>query len=167
MLHDVVQRERCPGIVLSAFSNFDFDDLGPITTSVRSATTVKDALTTITSLAGLVYEGNEYFLRQDTTTAWLCYRERDQISVGSVAGQQATFAIYLKIIRLLIDQSWRPEQLRTQFHMDESFEVADGWEECRQLHSGAFAAIAFPASFLSRELAWKIEPNEISGQEDQ
>jgi AraC-like DNA-binding protein len=167
MLHDVVQRERCPGIVFNAFSEFDFDDLGPITTAVRSSRTVKDALGAITSLAGLAYEGNEYFIRSDAETAWLCYRERDPASPASVAGQQATFAIYLKIIRLLSDPSWRPQQLQSQFRMDENFQAADGWEECQQIENGVYAAIAFPTSFLSRDLAWVKGPNATNDVDTQ
>jgi AraC-like DNA-binding protein len=157
LLHDVVQRERCPGAILSAFSAFDIDDLGPIAVAMRSSRTVKDAFRVLTRLAGIAYEGNEYFLQTVGSTAWLCYREGKPVSDGHIAAQQATLAIFLKIIRLSVDENWRPQQLRSQVRMNKDLRAAEGWEECRQVYDCDHTAIAFPMSFMRRELAWAEE----------
>jgi AraC-like DNA-binding protein len=158
LLHDVVQRERRPGVILSAFSGFDINDLGPIAVAMRSSRTVKDALRVLTRLAGLAYEGNSYFLRTIGGTSWLCYREGNPVSDGQIAAQQATLAIFLKIIRLSVDERWRPRQLRSQVRMNKDLGAAEGWEECRQVHDCDHTAVAFPLSFMRRELAWAEEP---------
>jgi len=124
---------------------------------MRSSRTVKDALRVLTRLAGIAYEGNEYFLQTVGSTAWLCYREGKPVSDGHIAAQQATLAIFLKIIRLSVDENWRPQQLRSQVRMNKDLRAAEGWEECRQVYDCDHTAIAFPMSFMRRELAWAEE----------
>ena len=152
MVHDVAQREPCSGIIFSAFSEFEFDDLGPMAATVRSARTLKDALRTFTRLAGLAYEGNEYFLRCEGKTTWLCYRDREQVSFGSVAAQQATLAIFTKLVRLLVDDCWDPREVRTQFRLEANVQEKDSPINCEHVHDGRFAAIAIPNRFVSRDL---------------
>jgi AraC-like DNA-binding protein len=157
LLYDVGQRVRHPGVVFSAFSRFRIDDLGPIAAAMRSSRTVMDAMRVLTRLAGLAYEGNDYFLQTDGKTAWLCYREGRPVSIGQVAAQQATLAIFLNIIRLSVGEHWRPQQIRSQVKMSSEFQLAEGWEECGQELGHDHAAIAFPSRFLRRSLAWAEE----------
>jgi AraC-like DNA-binding protein len=157
MLHDVVQRERRPDIVLSAFSEFLIDDAAPIADALRSARTLKDALRVVARLAGLAYEGNEYFLRSEGQTTWLYYREPEPVSMGTIAGQQATLAIFLKMIRLLSNCDWRPRRVRTQIPMDKSFQIADGWEDCQRIHDRNYTAIALPSGLMRCDLVWAQE----------
>ena len=157
LLYDVVQRERSPDAIFAAFSTFEIDDLGPIAVAMKSSRTMKDALRILSRLAGLAYEGNEYFLQSGGRTAWLCYREGKPVSIGSVLAQQATLAIFLKIIRLSVDSRWQPRQFRSQIRMDDNFRAADDWRECQQRHGGNHTAIAFPMSFMCRKPAWAEE----------
>jgi AraC-like DNA-binding protein len=157
LLYDVVQRERSPDIIFAAFSTFDVDDLGPIAVAMKSSRTTRDAMRVLSRLAGLAYEGNEYFLQSEGRTAWLCCREGKPVSIGSVLAQQATLAIFLKIIRLSGDPRWQPTQFRSQVRMNEDFRAADDWSECQQIHGCNHTAIAFPVSFMSRKLAWARE----------
>lgn len=152
MLYDVEQRERHPGIILSAFSGFQIDDAAPIADAIKSARTLKDALRVVTRLAGLVYEGNEYFLRSEGETTWLCHRERTPVSAGTEAGQQGTLAIFLKMIRLLAGCQWRPDRVRGPIHIEKGFQTTCDWEQCQRIHQDNYLALALPTSLMQCEL---------------
>jgi AraC-like DNA-binding protein len=165
LVYDVAQRERSPDVIFAAFSTFEVDDLGPIAVAMKSSRTVKDAMRVLSRLAGLAYEGNEYFLQSDGETTWLCYREGKPVSIGSVLAQQATLGIFLKIIRLSADPHWQPRQIRSQVPMSEDFRAADDWSDCRQMHGSNHTAIAIPTRFMHRKVAWAEEP-QSSGNGD-
>ena len=157
----VVRGERYPGIVFDSYVDFQVEQLGPIADAMRSCKTVKQALDAATRLASMAYEQNEYFLKIEGETTWFSYREAKTISDGGEFINDMTMAVYNQVIRFVVDECWRPQELRIPGTAMNRDGIVDGFEDCATSRHPGTSAIAFPTEFLSRRLPWDQSQTEF------
>jgi AraC-like DNA-binding protein len=157
LTYDIVQRTHCPDAVFAAYLNFELHHIGPIAEAMRSCKTVKESLEVATRLGGVAYEGNEYFLRIDGDTTWFCYREPNAISAGQPFITDMTLTVYYRMLRIVADEDWHPEQILTQGEVFDRHRKVEHFEDCRASFHPNLSALAFPTKFLSRRVPWRQE----------
>lgn len=157
---DVVQRSRCQDAVFAAYLQFDLRHLGPIEAAMRSCKTVKESLEVGARLGSAAYEGNDYFLRIDGDTTWFCYREPGGISKGQVFIPDMTLSVYYRLIRSLVDEDWRPEQILLRGELTMRHRTIETFKDCQVSSHPDFTALGFPTEFLSRRLPPQLASSE-------
>jgi hypothetical protein len=152
VLLQVARQERCEQVGFAAYRDLQIRDLGPIGAAMESARAAREALGIFTRMASHAYEGNEYFIRSDGDTTWLCFRDRDFTSVGYVYSHHVTMMSYFRMVSHLTGQEWRPRSMKCHgANLDAHIHVAD-FEECRTSFHADYSALAVPSELLSRPL---------------
>jgi len=159
--YDVVQRTGCREAVYSAYLHFEFAHLGPVAAAMQACKTVKESLEVGLRLGSVAYEGNEYFLRMNGDTTWICYRELHQISRGQVYINDMTMIVYYQLMRGLIDEPWRPERMLLRKQTNERHRLVAPFENCQASLDANVTALAIPTRFLSQRLPSFIVPTTM------
>ena len=159
---EVVRRSGCQESVYSAYTAFGLEQLGPVAVAMRSCKTVKDSLEVGLQLGSIAYEGNEYFLRIEEDTTWICYREPRVISIGQPYINDMTLAVYAQLVRTLVNAEWRPERVLLRGELDDRHRCSDQFSQCQIARHAGITALAIPTEFLARRLPPEIQATEDS-----
>jgi AraC-like DNA-binding protein len=128
---------------------------------MKACATVKESLEVGLRLGSTAYEGNEYFLRIDGDTTWMCYREPRVISAGQTFINDMTLTVYFQLVCALVDDEWRPEQALIRRELTDRHAALQQFEECRASCHPDLTALAIPTAFLSRPLPERFLASEV------
>ncbi|MGI9471940.1 MAG: helix-turn-helix domain-containing protein [Rubripirellula sp.] len=162
LVDDVIDREHDRSAVFAAYLDFQLGDLGPIAVAMRSCVTVKEAIEVAARLGSVAFEGNQYFLEIGSDTTWLSYRESKVISSGQRFINDMTLTVYYHLIRLTVDESWRPQQIRSHEQKTDRHLGVELFEDCKASFHRSSTGIGFPTEFLSRCTPWQKSLSEFN-----